>query len=135
MTAFVPLPDALTQPYWDGCKDHALRVQQCRSCNRMRHRPSAGCHWCGGRDVDWVQLKGRGTVYTYTVVHRAFHPAFGDDVPYTVGLVAAEEDPTVRFHTRFVDCDPAQIHVGMEVEIVFHAQEDGIVIPFWRPAA
>ena len=135
MTAFVPLPDALTQPYWDACKDHELKVQQCRACRRMRHRPSAGCHWCGERDVDWTRLSGRGKVYTYTVVHRAFHPAFAQDVPYAVGLVAAEEDPTVRFHTRFVECDPGDIHVGMDVEVTFDLEDDGAVIPHWRPLA
>ena len=80
-----------------------------------------------------MQLSGRGAVYTYTVVHRAFHPAFGEDVPYAVGLVAAEEDSTVRFHTRFVECDPADVHVDMDVEVTFDEQGDGIVIPFWRP--
>lgn len=135
MTPFIPLPDALTQPYWDGCKKHELRVQKCQSCGRMRHRPSAGCHWCGGREVEWVKISGRGTVYTYTVVHRAFHPAFGDDVPYVVGLVASEEDPAVRFHTRFVDAGPSDIDVDMQVEVVFEEQEDGVVIPFWRPVS
>lgn len=135
MTAFIPLPDALTEPYWEACKNHELKVQQCRTCSRMRHRPSAGCHWCGGQDVDWTQLSGRGKVYTYTVVHRAFHPAFAQDVPYVVGLVAAEEDPTVRFHTRFVECDPVDVHVGMDVEITFDHQDDDIVIPHWRPLA
>ena len=135
MIPFVPVPDALTQPYWDGCKRQVIVVQRCQSCGRRRHRPSAGCHWCGGQGFDWVELSGRGKVYTYTVVHRAFHPAFAGEVPYVVGLVSAEEDDTVRFHTRFVECGPAGIAVGMDVEVVFETDPDGAVIPFWRPVA
>lgn len=133
MAPFVPLPDALTQPFWDGCKRHVITVQKCRSCGRMRHRPSAGCHHCGGDTADWVELSGRGTVYTCTIVRRAFHPAFTEDVPYAVGLVSAEEDETVRFHTRFVECDPADIAVGTGVDVVFEPDATGIVLPFWRP--
>lgn len=89
MTAFIPVPDILTQPYWDGCKNRVIMVQQCQSCGRKRHRPAAGCHWCGGQGVDWVELSGCGTLYTYTIVHRAFHPSLADEAPYIVGLVAA----------------------------------------------
>ena len=133
MAPFIPVPDVLTKPYWDGCKQRLLKVQKCKSCERRRHRPSAGCHWCGEQETDWVELSGRGTVYTYTIVHRAFHPAFTDDIPYVVGLVAAEEDDTVRFHTRFVDCEPGDVRVGQEVEITFREDEDGTVLPYWRP--
>ena len=134
MTAFVPVPDALTQPYWDGCKRRLLLVQRCQSCGRRRHRPSAGCHWCGGQGIDWVEVSGRGTIYTYTIVHRAFHPAFAEEVPYAVALVAAEEDSTVRFHTRVVDCEPSEVFVGMNVEVVFRDGADDFVIPYWRPS-
>lgn len=135
MAAFVPVPDILTQPYWDGCKNHVITVQQCQSCGRKRHRPAAGCHWCGGQGVDWVQLSGRGSLYTYTVVHRAFHPSLAEEVPYVVGLVAAEEDLTVRFHTRILECDPADVQVGMSLEVLFQEEPDGTVLPYWRPSA
>ncbi|HKR91518.1 Zn-ribbon domain-containing OB-fold protein [Novosphingobium sp.] len=135
MAAFVPVPDILTQPYWDGCKNHVITVQQCQSCGRKRHRPAAGCHWCGGQGVDWVQLSGRGSLYTYTVVHRAFHPSLAEEVPYVVGLVAAEEDPTVRFHTRILACDPADVQVGMSLKVLFQEEPDGTVLPYWRPSA
>ena len=135
MAAFVPVPDILTQPYWDGCKNHVIMVQQCQSCGRKRHRPAAGCHWCGSQGVDWVQLSGRGTLYTYTVVHRAFHPSLAGEVPYVVGLVAAEEDPTVRFHTRILECAPADVAVGMPLDVLFQEEEDGTVLPYWRPSA
>ncbi|HKX77492.1 MAG TPA: OB-fold domain-containing protein [Novosphingobium sp.] len=134
MVAFIPVPDALTQPYWDGCGNHLLLVQQCRECGRRRHRPAAGCHWCGGQGFDWVRLSGRGRLYTYTVVNRAFHPSLAAEVPYVVGLVAAEEDPTVRFHTRILECDAANVRVGMSLEVVFREQAEGTVVPYWRPS-
>ena len=135
MTAFIPVPDALTQPYWDGCKRRVLLVQRCQTCGRMRHRPAAGCHWCGGQGVDWVEVSGRGKIYTYTVVHRAFHPGFADDLPYIVALVETEEDPSVRFHTRIVECDPSEMFVGMDVDVVFREERDEIILPYWRPSA
>lgn len=134
MTAFVPVPDALTQPFWDGCKRRVLLVQRCQSCQRMRHRPSAGCHWCGGQTADWVEVSGHGSIYTYTIVHRAFHPSFAADLPYIVALVATEEDASVRFYTRILECDPAEIFVGMSVEVVFREGSGEMVLPYWRPS-
>jgi len=134
MTRPLPVPDALTAPFWDGCKRGELLVQQCSSCGRKRHRPAAGCHVCGGQESTWVKITGRGRIYTYTVVHRAFHPAFVDNVPYVVALVEMDEDPSVRFHTQIVDSDPAEgISVGQPVDVVFRPTRDGMVLPFWRP--
>ena len=42
-----------------------------------------------GSRLEWVDSTGRGTLYSYTVVHRPQQPAF--EVPYTVAVVLLEE--------------------------------------------
>ena len=48
-------------------------------------------------------LSGRGTVYSWVVVHQSQHPAFNPDTPYNVVIVELEEGP--RLHgNRSCDC-------------------------------
>ncbi len=87
-----PLPriDETNRSYWEAAKQHELVLQRCQEC-------------------------GQGTVYTWTVFHQVYHPAFAKDVPYAVVAVELEEGP--RLVTNLVDCKPEEIEVGMAVDI------------------
>ncbi|EJY56942.1 hypothetical protein URH17368_0369 [Alicyclobacillus hesperidum URH17-3-68] len=80
-------------------------------------------------DLVFVEAKGLGTVYTYTVVHRGFGP-FQDEVPFTIALVDLDEG--VRMMTRIVDAGEG-IGIGDRVEVVFSERDDGLVLPYFRP--
>src|SRR5207249_3654223 len=54
--------------------------------------------------------------------------------PYVVAQVAIEEDPRVRLTTNIVECDPAELALGMRVEVLFEQHED-VWLPLFRPAA
>jgi len=67
-------PDAATRPFWDACRRRELRLQRCSDCGAFRQPPSAGCPHCGCSRCDWPLLSGRGTVFSYTIVHHAAVP-------------------------------------------------------------
>ena len=74
---------------------------------------------------------GRGTLYSFTTVHRPPRPEF--DVPYTVAIVELDEG----FHmlTNLVDCPPEALRIGLPVEVTFQPMSDEITLPMFRPAA
>jgi uncharacterized OB-fold protein len=82
-------------------------------------------------ELDWVDAKGKGTIYAYTVIHRAPSRPFEPDVPYTVALVDLEEG--CRMITNIVDVSPQEVRVGMEVEVVFEEITPEISLPKFRP--
>ena len=53
-------------------------------------------------------------------------------VPYSVAVVALDEDPAVRLTTNVVGCDPEHVHVGMRVQVVFEQIED-VWLPRFEP--
>jgi uncharacterized OB-fold protein len=78
-------------------------------------------------------MSGRGTVYSWIIVHRSQHPAFNEDAPYNVAIVELEEGP--RLHSQVVECPREEIRIGMPVEVVFEKINDKVTLPKFRPAA
>jgi len=129
-----PLP-AVTEdnaPYWEACREGRLSAQRCGACRHLRWPPSVLCPKCLAEGGEWVGLSGRGTIYSFIVVHRPQHPAFFEDAPYNVAIVELEEG--VRSHFSIVDCANDELRVGMPVEVVFDKVNDEVTLPRFRPA-
>lgn len=129
-----PLP-AVTEdgaPYWEWCRRGELRVQRCDACRHLRFPPALVCPRCLAAEHAWVALSGRGTIWSFIVVHRPQHPAFFADAPYNVAIVELEEG--IRLHTNVVDCANEALHIGMPVVVTFQKIDDEITLPKFRPA-
>jgi len=133
MTKKRPLPkiNADTKAFWEGCREHELRLQKCGDCGHLRHPPAFICPRCLSIRTFLVKASGRGRVYSYAVYHVAFDPSFQGDLPYVVALVALKEGP--RILTNIVGCDPAAVSCEMDVEVVWDDREEGISLPKFRP--
>lgn len=86
-------PDNVTREWWDATRHNALLIQRCDDCGHLQLYPRSLCTSCASQRLGYVQAAGTGTVYSYTVVHRAPHPAF--EPPYVVALVRLDEGPVV----------------------------------------
>ena len=127
----LPRPTEDSGPYWEAAHHGELRMQRCGDCGLVRFPPSLLCARCLSETVEWVRLSGRGTVFSWIVVHQSQHPAFNADTPYNVTIVELEEGP--RLHTQLVGCTNDAIHIGMPVEVVFDQINDEVTLPKFRP--
>jgi hypothetical protein len=129
-----PLPTITDEnrPFWDGCAAGELRMQQCTSCGHIRFPIQPLCPRCLGTEFTWRALSGRGEVFARVVYHRAFHPAYAQDVPYNVVLVQLAEGP--RMYSNVVGTPNEEIRVGDALAVVFDEVADGIHVPRFRPA-
>jgi uncharacterized OB-fold protein len=130
----LPLPDPLTQFFWDGAKEGKLLVQQCNECGKHIHPPRPICRHCLSEDLAPVEVSGRATLYTWTVAEQAFHPWFADKLPYVYATVELEEQQT-KLITNIVGCEPSDLQIGMPVEVTFEPLTDEITLPKFRPAS
>jgi uncharacterized OB-fold protein len=138
-----PLPDVddeLTAGYFAGAARSELCVPRCGSCARWCWYPEALCPACGG-ELAWTATAGRGALFSWVVVERAFLPAFADMVPFVTALVALDEDPAVRIVALLADVDPAALAVDQPMEVLFHpltfptVPDRTVVVPMFVPAA
>lgn len=129
-----PLPDVRgsARPYWSAALQGELQLPFCNACGAAIFYPRDFCPSCAGRSVTWRRCSGRGTVYSYSVVHVHPDPAFKQRVPYVVALVTLEEG--ARLMTEIVACPPETVHVGMAVVVDFRRVSDEIALPVFRPA-
>jgi uncharacterized protein len=127
----VPVPTKETQPYWDGCKQHELRVQKCAACGHHQFYPRLYCTTCMSDRVEWVKTSGRATVLSYTIIYRPVTQAFAGNVPYVVALVTLDEGPQMM--TNIVGCEPEQVHIGMPVQVTFDDWTEEISVPKFKP--
>ena len=127
----LPRPTELSRPHWDGCREGRLRVQRCAACGGYVFIPQPLCTHCQAGPLEWVDSTGRGTLYSFTTVHRPQRPEF--QVPYTVAIVELEEG----FHmlTNLIDCAPEAMRIGMPLEVTFRKMSEEIHLPMFRPAA
>ena len=128
----LPRIDEMNRPYWEGAKRHELLLQKCQECGHYRYPPGETCPSCLSDKLEWVKISGRGSVYTWTVFHQAYHPAYKDDIPYAVVAVELEEGP--RMITNLVNCGTEDIKMGMPVEVVFDDVTEEVSLPKFRPA-
>ena len=124
-----PVVSQDTAFFWEGTSAGELRVQHCPACGRLRHPPGPMCPACGADKQDWVVASGRGTVFSYVVHHHP--PVPGKRLPFVVALV--ELDEGVRMLGELVDADPADVRIGMPVEVALTRIDDGLTLPFWHP--
>jgi len=128
-----PLPrgEHYNGAFYDYCKQHELRFQRCSDCQTWRHMPRESCRHCGSFNWTWERSGGTGKIFSWTVIHRALHPGFNDEIPYAA--VVVELDEGVRVVSHVVDLDIADLRIGLPVEVVFEDVTPDTTLHKFRP--
>lgn len=127
-----PLPGISddTRFFWDGARAGQLLIQRCKSCGTLRHPPGPVCPECHSFEWDTLQSSGRGTVYSFVVMHYPEVPPF--DHPNPIALIELEEG--TRLISQLVGVAPGDVRIGQAVQVEFNTFNDGeLVLPQFRP--
>ena len=87
------------------------------------------CPACHSLAWEAAQASGRGRVFSYVVFHHPPIPPF--EYPNAIVLVELEEG--TRLVSNLVGIDPAEIRIGMPVEVEFARMDEELVLPLFRP--
>ncbi|MGB3331801.1 MAG: OB-fold domain-containing protein [Mycobacterium sp.] len=129
-----PLPAVTPENefFWTAGADGVLRLQECRDCASLIHPPQPVCRYCRSQNMGVRDVSGRATLAGFTVNHRFSLP--GLPAPYVVAQAAINEDPRIRLTTNIIDCEPEQLELGRQLEVVFEQHED-VWLPLFRPVS
>jgi uncharacterized OB-fold protein len=118
-------PDA--DGFWAAVVGGALQLRRCTRCGTCFVLPLPSCPECAG-DPELVLSEGRGSLYTWVVVHHAFDEELARQVPYVVGAV--ELDEGARIFARVEGIDPAALEADVRVRATYPADPDRPPIVF-----
>ena len=129
----VPQPDEASMPFFQGTREHKLMLQRCSGCGAATWPVKTRCPNCLSPDLAWVQASGKGTLYSFALMHQVYHPGFASEVPYNIAEVDLEEG--VRIISTVVGCANAELHIGMPLTVCFEDMTGEITVPKFTPAA
>lgn len=127
----VPEPSPVSKDYWEKAAQGELWIQRCRDCSSYFFYPRVLCPECWGENVEWAPVSGKGTVYSYTVVHRSDLQAFAEKTPYILAIIELDEGP--RMTANVVNCPVDKVRVGMPVKAVFESTGPHLKLPQFEP--
>ncbi|HUT68099.1 MAG TPA: OB-fold domain-containing protein [Dehalococcoidales bacterium] len=133
MTSYTkPLPIITddNRQYWEYCKQHELRMQQCNDCGYIRFPPGILCPQCHSMDAGWVKLSGRGKIYSFVVYRVSYHPSYADDIPYAVVVIQLAEGP--RMESNITGIKVEDLKVDTPVEVYFDDVTDEVSLPKFK---
>jgi uncharacterized protein len=87
------------------------------------------CPHCLSVEHDDMELSGTGTVYSYSVLHHPRSPRF--TYPLVTALVDLDEG--IRMVTNLVDIEPADVRIGMPVQVTFVPTANDMCVPVFGP--
>jgi len=132
----LPFPEPTTaeaRHFFAAAAEGRLELQRCADCATVWYYPRPACVACGSENFVWFAACGRGTLHSYSIVHRAPTPAFRDRVPYVVALIDLDEGP--RMMTNLVGDDVLEASIGDAVEVLFEDRGEGRKLAQFRRCA
>ena len=128
MTARVhaaPVTSAESKPFWDAAKEGRFLLKRCEAGGGTHWYPRAMCPYCWSDRTAWVESRGEGAIYSFTIMRRAKEP-------YALAYVKLDDGPTMM--TNVVADDLESLAIGQRVTLVFGDAADGSKVPVFTPA-
>jgi len=126
-----PQVDQDSEPYWNYLREHNPHLQKCVQCSKFRFPPAPSCPYCGALSSNWVPISGKGTVYSWTVVHHPVDPRLANEVPFVVALVELEEG--IRVGARLIGIEHDKVKAGMSLKAYYSDMSNGFTLMNFEP--
>ena len=128
----LPEPTPVSQPFWDAAKAHRLVLQRSKRTGKFIYYPRAVSPYGPHDELEWTEVSGRGTVYSYTVARRPTAPQWANDGPLIIAIVQLAEGPHLT--ANLLGCAPEDVRIGMPVVASFEDVTPEVTLVQFRPA-
>jgi uncharacterized OB-fold protein len=134
---FAAFPRVMLTPdnleYFRGLLGHRLLINVCDACGYWIYPQRPLCPECWSTSITPTEVSGKGTVYMFTILYQG-RPIAGFEYPHLIASVELPERAGLRYLAPIVNCEHADVHDGMAVELTWIDTDGGPVAAF-APAA
>src|SRR5690349_14516493 len=129
-----PVPNDLDRPYYEALNQERFVMQYCSACDRYQYPPEAVCYQCKAADnMDWKQLQGDGTIYSFGVIYDTPIASLQPDQPYNCAVIDLDEAPGINMLSHLPGTPVDQVPIGAKVKLVFETTPgNGQKVPEWQ---
>ncbi|MEZ4553710.1 MAG: Zn-ribbon domain-containing OB-fold protein [Dehalococcoidia bacterium] len=130
-----PIPEDVDRAFFEAANEDRLVIQNCTSCNKLQHPPQTACTSCGAgeSELEWKEMSGRGTIYSYAVIYDTPVASMQADQPYNCAIIALDEDPGIKMLSHLPGTPVDEVPMDAAVEVVFEVTPaTGQKVPEWR---
>jgi uncharacterized protein len=120
-----PEPNPETNVFWAAAREGKLMLKRCTQCGELHYYPRTICPQCFSDRTEWIEAKGNGTIYTYSIMRRV-------QQPYAIAYVTLDEGVTLM--SNIVDHDLDDLRIGQRVKLVFKESKSGQPVAMFTPA-
>ncbi len=116
------------------CAEKKVMAVKCKKCGVVNLPPRPICLKCNSNEMEWVELKGKGKIISFTVIGvgpwTMTSEGYDRNNPYCSGIVELEEGPRVSAQILGVDVNkPENIKVGTPVTADFVERGSFSLVP------
>lgn len=129
-----PLPaiDDLSRPFWEAAQQQQLVVQRCRECHYFNHPPRTICDACQSQQLAFEPVSGKGSIYSFSVMHQKNIAGFEEQIPYLNIVVELDEQPRLFMVANLPGSEREKVKIGGRVEVYFEKVDEEISLPQFR---
>ncbi len=115
-----PGPDRVFQ---QALVENRFQIQQCNECKKHYFYPRIICPNCGSDDTRWVEVSGKGVVYSTSTVRRK--EKYGGDI--NVSMIELEEGPRMMSRVEGIASEEVTIDLPVTAKIIDHEDRKLVV--------
>ena len=129
-----PVANDLDAPFWEGCNQERLVLQHCAACDRFQHPPERACDGCGSpASLEWKEVEGAGTIYSYGVIYDTPIAVLQADQPYNCAVISLDHAPGINMLSHLPGAPVDNVPIGAKVRVFFEATPgNGQKVAEWR---
>ncbi len=113
------VPPFTIEQFFRFLKEKKLMAAKCGRCGTIYLPPRPVCSNCYSKELEWTQLKPRGKLATFTVIHVA-PEQFQNAAPYAYGIIELEKG--LRLPGMIRNVEREKLKVGIELAIDFDVE-------------
>jgi uncharacterized OB-fold protein len=103
--------------YNEALKQNRLLGLKCRACGSITVPPKMACRQCASPDMAIIELKGSGSIVTFTTVYVAAEGREAE-VPYVIVMVQLDDGPWIMGNLGGIDPKKASMElIGKKVKM------------------
>jgi uncharacterized OB-fold protein len=84
--------EKIVKRFYDELENQKFLGRKCNECGAVEFPPVLACNTCGGMDVEWYEVSGKGNLYDFGLpTSLGDEPMFEEFKPYVAASIELEE--------------------------------------------